>query len=96
MKCCHGPLHRVPSRSSTLLWCSLLPTRRWTPRTSQGMSSTSSGGKRSGFRSVEVLFAFMAARLCEVHYSQTSPEEETEERHLQDQGDRKGDKECEH
>jgi hypothetical protein len=45
-------------------------------------------GQATRFRSVEALFAFMAARLREVQ--QTSPGEETEERHLQDQYDRKG------
>ena len=45
-------------------------------------------GQATRFQSAEALFAFMVARLREVQ--QTSLGEETEERHLQDQYDRKG------
>ena len=45
-------------------------------------------GQATTFESVQALFTFMAARLREVQ--QTSPEEESEERSMQDQNDRKG------
>jgi hypothetical protein len=82
MQCRHGPRHQVPSPSSTPLWCSVLPIRRWMPRALTGRVEHLVSGHVMEFQSVEALFTFMAAQLHEVQ--QLSTAGHTAESHLQD------------